>query len=357
MHDKLFTPGPTEVRAELLNELAKPQVHHRTEEFSKLYDDIQENLQKLLFTENRIFLFTSSSTGAMEAAVRNAVQKRILFLVNGAFSNRWYNIAVENGVPCDKVEIEWGKPVKPEIVDKKLATNKYDAVSVVFNETSTGMMNPVQEIGEVVKRYDDVLLLIDSVSGMAGTEIRVDDWGIDMCLAGLQKAFGLPSGLAVASISDKLLERAEKVENKGYYFNLLIMNKYHKRSQTLSTPAIPQLNSLRKQLEDIVDNEGIENRFERHKEMAKYVQNWALKYFDIYPEKGYWSNTVTCVKNIRGISVPELNQKLVEKYNMRIANGYGDIKGKTFRIGHMGDCNLADIKGLLATINDILGLE
>ncbi|MFP4017215.1 MAG: pyridoxal-phosphate-dependent aminotransferase family protein [Halanaerobiales bacterium] len=356
MHDKLFTPGPTEVRVELLNELARPQLHHRTDELCELYDDIQFNLKKLLYTENPVFLFTSSSTGAMEAAVSNGVKKKCLNLVNGAFSYRWHEITRMNGVPCDILEVDWQTAIKPEMVDEKLATGEYDAVTLVFNETSTGMKNPVREIGEVIKKYDDVFYFVDAVSGMAGSEIKVDEWGIDMCLAGLQKAFALPAGLAVASISERLLKRAEEVEARSYYFNLPVMYKYHKRSQTASTPAIPQMFALRKQLDDIINLEGLDRRFQRHQEMAAYVQEWALKYFDIYPEEGYWSDTVTCVSNTRDISVGDLNKVLVEKYNMRIANGYGDLKNKTFRIAHMGDINLVDIRGLIATINDILGL-
>ncbi|MFP4199687.1 MAG: pyridoxal-phosphate-dependent aminotransferase family protein [Halanaerobium sp.] len=356
MHEKLFTPGPTEVRTELLQKLSTAQIHHRSEEFSRIYDDIQLNLQKLLYTEKPVFLFSSSSTGAMEAAVTNGVKKRCLNFVNGAFSDRWHQITKKNGVPCDRVEISWDQAVKPELVEKKLKTGKYDAITVVLNETSTGLMNPVKEIGEVVKKFDDVLFLVDAVSGMAGTEIRVDDWGIDMCLAGVQKAFALPAGLTVASVSDELLMRAKEVESRSYYFNLTLLHKYHQRSQTRTTPAIPQIFALQKQLDDIVNKEGIVNRFSRHQEMAEYVQNWALEYFDIYAEEGYWSNTVTCIENNRGIDVDDLINTLVEKYNIRIANGYGDLKNKAFRIGHMGDLTLADIKGLLATIESILDL-
>jgi len=356
MHEKLFTPGPTEVRTELLQQLSTAQIHHRTEEFSRVYDDIQANLQKLLYTTNPVLLFSSSSTGAMEAAVTNGVKKRCLNFVNGAFSDRWHQITKKNGVPCDKVQIPWDQAIKPELVEERLNSGNYDAITVVLNETSTGLMNPIKEIGEVVKKFDDVLFLVDAVSGMAGTEIRVDDWGIDMCLAGVQKAFALPAGLTVASVSEKLLKRSETVENRSYYFNLPLLYKYHQRSQTRTTPSIPQIFALQKQLNDIVDDEGIENRFERHKEMAEYVQNWALKYFDIYAEEGYWSNTVTCIENNRGIDVSNLINELVEKYNIRIANGYGDLKNKAFRIGHMGDLSLVDIKGLLATIEDILSL-
>ncbi|MFI5359925.1 MAG: pyridoxal-phosphate-dependent aminotransferase family protein [Halanaerobiales bacterium] len=356
MQERLFTPGPTEVKAELLNELSRPQIHHRTEEFVQLYDSIQYYLKKLLFTENPVLLFTSSSTGAMEAAVTNGVKKRCLNLVNGAFGDRWHEIAVMNGVPCDKLEIEWDKAIRPEQVDEALATGKYDAVTLVFNDTSTGILNPLPEIAEVVRKYDDVLFFVDAVSAMGGVEIRVDEWGIDMCLAGLQKAFALPAGLAVASVSERLLARAREVEPRSYYFNLPLMYKYHLQSQTPATPPIPLMFALRKQLEEIVEVEGIENRFRRHQEMAAVVQEWALKYFDIYPEKGYWSPTITCVSNTRNISVADLNRELVNKYACRIASGYGKLKEQTFRIAHMGDLNLIDIRGLLAAIEDILGL-
>lgn len=357
MHDKLFTPGPTEVRSELLQELSTPQIHHRTQEFSEVYDEIQPRLQRLLYTDNPVFLFTSSSTGAMESAVTNAVEERCLNFVNGAFGSRWHKITNRNGVPCDKVELDWDQPITPDLVDEHLSTGKYDAVTVVFNETSVGLMNPLEKIAQVVDSYDDVMFLVDAVSGMAGAPIKVDDWGIDMVLAGIQKAFSLPSGLAVASVSDRLLERAEQVADRSYYFNLQLLHKYHKRSQTRTTPAIPQIMALRKQMKYIVDEEGVEERFQRHKQMAHLVQNWAKTHFDVYPREGYWSRTLTCVDNTRGISVSDLNDKLIEEHNIRVANGYGDLSEDTFRISHMGDLGLADLRGLLVTINDILRLE
>lgn len=357
MHHKLFTPGPTEVRSELLQELSTPQIHHRSEEFSELYSDIQTHLKELLFTDNPVFIFPSSSTGAMEAAVTNGVGKNCLNLINGAFGKRWHEITKSNGVPCEKFALPWGEALKPEMVDEQLSKGNYDAVTLVFNETSTGMMNPVQEIGEVVDDYPDVMFLVDAVSGMAGAEIRVDDWNIDMCLAGVQKAFALPAGLAVASVSDRLLDRASEVPQRSYYFNLPLLHKYHKRQQTRTTPPVPHLFALKEQLREIVEEEGIEGRFNRHEEMAEVVQDWALEYFDIYPEEGYWSKTLTCIDNTVGISVKDLNSELMETYNVRISNGYGDISEKTFRIAHMGDTSLVEIRGLLEVINEILDLR
>lgn len=353
MHIRLFTPGPTEVRPEILKELSTPQIHHRTPEFSALYGEIQTKLQKLLYTENPVFLFTSSSTGAMESAVTNLVAKRCLNLINGAFSKRWHDITVANGVPCDAFTIDWDTAIKPEMVGEQLKTGKYDAVTVVLNETSTGLMNPLSEIAEVVSRYPDVLLLVDAVSGMAGVKIETDAWKIDFVLAGVQKAFALPAGIAVAAVSERALARAETVPPRSYYFNLVKMNKSHQKNQTPSTPAIPHMYALDAQLDDMLE-EGLDARFARHEKMASIVQAWAKKYFDIYPEEGYWSKTLTCVKNTREVDVAGLIKTLVNDYHVRIANGYGDIKGKTFRIAHMGDTQVDEIEGLLKAIETVL---
>jgi len=355
MHKRLMTPGPTEVRPEILKEMARPQIHHRSPEFSELYAAIQPKLQRLLYTENPVLLFTSSSTGAMEAAVTNLVAKRCLNLVNGAFSKRWHEIAAGNGVPCDAFTVDWDVAIKPEMVDEQLRGGAYDAVTLVFNETSTGLLNPLREIAEVVAGYPDVLLLVDAVSGMAGTKIATDAWGIDFVLAGVQKAFALPAGLAVAAVSERALERAAHVPPRSYYFSLPQMHKSHLKNQTPSTPAIPHLFALDDQLDDMLA-EGFEERFARHDRMAGIVQTWAKKHFDVYPEEGYWSPTLTCVKNTREIDVAGLIKTLAEVHNVRIANGYGDIKGKTFRLAHMGDSQVDDVERLLKMIEAVLEL-
>jgi len=355
MHKRLFTPGPTEVRPDILKELATPQIHHRAPECSQLYAEIQPKLQKLLYTENPVLLFTSSSTGAMESAVTNLVAKRCLNLVNGAFSERWHEITVGNGVPCDALEIPWDRAIRPEQVDEQLAGGAYDAVTLVFNETSTGLMNPLEEIAEVVRQHPGVFLLVDAVSAMAGVKIETDRLGLAFVLAGVQKAFALPAGLAVAAVSDAAVARAESVPPRSYYFNLPQMIASHNKNQTPSTPAIPQMFALNAQLTEILE-EGLDARFARHARMAQTVQSWAKKHFDIYPEEGYWSNTLTCVRNSREIDVAALIGTLAQDYGLRIANGYGPIKGKTFRIAHMGDTQLDEIAGVLAAIDAVLGL-
>jgi len=355
MYKRLMTPGPTQVRPEILKELATPQIHHRSPEFSELYASIQPKLQRLLYTENPVLLFTSSSTGAMEAAVTNLVAKRCLNLVNGAFSKRWHEITAGNGVPCDAFATDWDVAIKPEMVDEQLKTGAFDAVTLVFNETSTGLLNPLREIAEVVAGYPGVFLLVDAVSGMAGTKIATDEWKIDFILAGVQKAFALPAGLAVAAVSERALARAGAVPPRSYYFSLPKMHKSHLKNQTPSTPSIPHMYALDAQLDDIMA-EGLDARFARHERMAGIVQAWAKRHFDVYPEEGFWSPTLTCVRNTREIDVAALIKTLADEYNVRIANGYGDIKGKTYRIAHMGDTQVDEVEGLLKVIESILKL-
>jgi aspartate aminotransferase-like enzyme len=205
----------------------------------------------------------------------------------------------------------------------------------------------------VVRKYPDVSFLVDAVSSMSGTRIPVDAWGIDVCLAGLQKAFALPAGLTVASVSSRALEKAKTVKNRGYYFDFVDMLKYHERGQTPATPAIPQIHALDAQLDDMLA-ETPAARYERHEAMAKIVRAWAQKHFAVFSEDGYGSPTLTCVTNTRGISVGALNKELGKQW-VAISNGYGDLKEKTFRIAHMGDTQEWEIRGLLAVIDRILG--
>ena len=353
-HKRLFIPGPTEVSVENLAALARPQIGHRSREFTELYERVVSKLRQLLETQNRVFLFTSSSTGVWEAAIRNCVGRRVLCCMQGAFSDRWMKVAIANGKQAEALRVEWGKSITAEMIDQALAAGDFDAITVVHNETSTGVMNHLDEIAEVVKKYPDVLFLVDAVSSMAGAPTPVDAYGIDVCLAGLQKAFSLPAGLAVASVSERALERAKTIEHRGYYFDFLEMLKYDERHMTPSTPAIPQIHALDSQLDQILA-EGPPQRFERHARLASIVQQWARRHFALFAEEGYESATVTCIDNTRGISVAELNSALGRQQAL-ISNGYGKLKEQTFRIAHMGDTQEWETRGLLSSIDVILGL-
>lgn len=358
MHKKLFIPGPVEVKPEVLEKMATPMIGHRSKDASALQRRISENLKKLFYTESEILLSTTSGSGLMEGAIRSCTAKRAAVFSVGAFGKRWYEMAISNNVLADLYEVEAGKAVRPEQVDEALATGKYDLVAVTHNETSTGVMNPIEAIGEVVKKYPDVVFIVDTVSSAAGSKIEVDKWGIDVCITSTQKAIGLPPGMAICTFSNKAKERAEKVPNRGFYLDLLSLYKYIQKKdyQYPSTPSLSHMFALDYQLDCIVNNEGIENRFARHIEMANIVREWAEKHFELFPEKEYLSNTLTNVKNTRNIDVAALNKALGER-GFQISNGYGSLKDKTFRIAHMADCTVEDINELLANINEILGLE
>jgi aspartate aminotransferase-like enzyme len=355
MYKKLFIPGPTHVRDEILQAQAAPMIGHRAKEYSDLQAEVTPKLQTLLYTRQRVYLFASSSSGVMEGSVRQASTKRVLSTVCGAFSKRWFQITAANGVDCDKVEVPMGQAITPELVDAALSKGDYDAITVVHNETSTGIMNPIQEIAAMIHaKYPGVLILVDAVSGMAGARIEFDAWGLDVCLAGVQKCFALPAGLTVCAVSDKARERALQVPNRGYYFAYDQMDKKYDAHMTPATPAISLIQALNKQMDDILA-EGLENRWARHIEMAGIVRDWARSNFGLYADERYLSNTVTNIENNRGISVAGLNNELGKRGAM-LSNGYGPLKEKCFRIAHMGDLQASDINWLLGQIDDILGL-
>lgn len=355
MYKKLFIPGPTHVVDEILEAMAVPMIGHRDKLYSDLHGQVVTKLKKFLQTDGHIYLSTSSSTGMMEGAIRNAVNKKVLMTDCGAFSKRWAEIALLNGKETDVIKVEMGQATTPEMVDEYLSKGGFEAVCITHNETSTGVMNPLKEIGALVKeKYPDVLVLVDAVSSMAGTEIKVDEWGLDIVLAGTQKAFALPPGLCVVTVSEKAFQRSLSVENRGFYFNFEQLEKKAVKDQTPATPAISIINALNVQM-DRIYKEGVENRFQRHLDMAEHIRSWTRKNFALYSDENFLSPTVTNVHNTREIDVVNLNAELAKRGAM-LSNGYGDLKGKCFRIAHMGDLQIADVQWLTDQIDDILGL-
>jgi aspartate aminotransferase-like enzyme len=355
MYKKLFIPGPTHVREKILQAQAAPMLGHRSKEYADLQADVTPKLQQMLYTQQRVYLYACSSTGVMEGSIRQASTKKVLNTVCGAFSKRWHQITAANGVACEKVEVPMGQAITPELVDEALSQGDYDAITIVMNETSTGLMNPLKDTAALIHRkYPDVLIVVDAVSCMAGAKIEFDAWGLDVCLAGVQKCFALPPGLTICAVSDRARERAKLVPNHGYYLAYEHMDKRYEKHQTPATPAVSLIQALNAQMDDVLA-EGLENRWQRHKDMAAFVQDWARRYFALYSDERYLSHTVTNVENTRGISVAGLNEELGKRGAM-ISNGYGDLKEKCFRIAHMGDLTLDDLEWLTGQIEDILGL-
>ena len=355
MYKKLFIPGPTHVVDEILEAMSIPMIGHRDKLYSDLHGQVVTKLKKFLQTDGHIYLSTSSSTGMMEGAIRNCVNNKVLMTDCGAFSKRWAQIATLNDKEIGLIKVEMGQATTPEMVDEYLSKGGFEAVCITHNETSTGVMNPIKEIGALVKeKYPDVLVLVDAVSSMAGTDIKVDEWGLDVVLAGTQKAFALPPGLCVVTVSEKAYQRSLSVGNRGFYFNFEELEKKAIKDQTPATPALSIINALNVQM-DRIYKEGVENRFQRHLDMAEHVRSWTLKNFALYSDENYLSPTVTNVHNSREIDVVNLNAELAKRGAM-LSNGYGELKGKCFRIAHMGDLQIADVQWLTDQIDDILGL-
>jgi aspartate aminotransferase-like enzyme len=358
MHKKLLIPGPTEVSQEILHEQTRPLIGHRSKEFSDFYGGITAKLTKFfeLPAEFKPTTTTSSGTLWFDIVGRSIVKKKALCCINGAFSQRFGEIVRACGKQADFIEVEWGKVAKPKDIAEKLETGEYDTLTICHNESSTGARSPVAEVGKLVrKEYPDVIFAVDSVSSMAGDKTLPQEMGVDILFASTQKCFALPPGLAIALVNDRALERAKMVPNRGGFTDLLEIFEFEKKHQTPYTPNVSLLYALDKRL-DLMLAETYDHIYQRHKDMAEFTQHWALKkHFEMFPEKGYESITVSCIKNTLGKNVKELNQKLAER-GFEISNGYGSLAEKTFRIGHMGEWTVAGIKEALAAIDEIWGL-
>ncbi|NLA82336.1 MAG: alanine--glyoxylate aminotransferase family protein [Clostridiaceae bacterium] len=356
MYQKLFIPGPTDVDPLVLEKMATPMIGHRTKEATVLQQSVSEKLQKLMYTQDTILLSTSSGTGLMEGAIRSCTRKRAAVFSVGAFGNRWYELAKYNQVPADIFKSEPGQPTTPEMVEEVLKTGLYDVVTVTHNETSSGIVNPCQAIGQVIRSYPDVLYLVDTVSSLGGAKVEVEEWCIDVCIASTQKCLALPPGLSLCSVSDKAIEAAKEVEFRGYYLDLIrLYDQVKKNFQYPSTPSLSHMYALDYQLDRILE-EGLDARFDRHAHLADMVRTWALTHFSLFAEEGYRSNTVTCINNEGKFDFADLSKTLLEK-GFRIGSGYGAFKDTTFRIATMGELQEETLAELLAAIDDKLGLE
>jgi len=354
MHKKLFIPGPVDVRQDVLEKLATPMIGHRTKDASALQQRISEKLQQLMFTKNTILLSTSSGSGLMEGAVRCFTAKRAAVFSIGAFGERWYKMCTANGIPSDIFRSELGQPTTPEMVREVLSTGLYDLVTITHNETATGVHNPIFEIAKVLAEFPDVISCVDAVSSLGGDYIPVDELGIDVCITSSQKCLGLPPGLAVASVTDRAIEKAKTIPNRGLYFDYVELYKFVKEKpyQYPSTPSLPHMFALDYQLDRILE-EGIEARFARHSAMAKRVQDWARQNFAVYSNPSHLSVTVTCITNTKDIPFSELNAAM-GKRGYLLSNGYGALKDKTFRIAHMADTTLEDVETMLKDLDEVL---
>jgi aspartate aminotransferase-like enzyme len=351
---KLFIPGPIDVSKETFAAMSQPMIGHRGAEFEVLYASTQPGLQELGGTTRPFFLSTSSAWGVMEAALMNLCAKKVLTLCCGAFSDKWYSVAQSKGISAEKIQVEWGEAIAPAAVRAKLEEGGFDLVTLIHNETSTGVMNDLAGIAKVVKSFPGVLFVVDSVSSFSAVPIQMDALGIDVLLAGVQKALALPPGLTVFACSEAALERAKTMPNRGYYFDFIEFAKNAEKNNTPSTPAISLIFGLRHIL-GVIAAEGMANRFARHAANNAMIHAWGARHgFNNFAPAGNESKTLTCFHTPAGFDQSGFIKNLKSKHGFVINGGYGKIKGLTFRISNMGNETATTMNELITAMDDVL---
>ena len=357
-HVKLHIPGPVEVSEKTFRAFCSPMIGHRGQGFKDLYAKMQPQLQSLLYTQQLVYLATSSAWGVMEGSIRNLVTKKVLNCMCGAFSDKWLDVSKRCGKEAEALQVPWGSPIRASEIEKKLATGQFDALTLIHNETSTGTMSPLAEIAALKAKFPEVMFIVDAVSSLTALPIKFDELGIDVLLAGTQKAFAMPPGLTVFAASNAALAKAATVKGRGYYFDFVEFQKNAAENMTPSTPSISHIYALASKLEDFF-SEGLEARYARHLKLAKATRDWAAGHgFNLFPDPEFESVTLTCVNNGakpggRAVDVAKL-QKLVKDQGFLIDGGYGKIKGTTFRLSNMGDETEASMGQLYAALDSAM---
>jgi len=351
----LMIPGPTVVPSRVTRAMSAPILPHRGKEFSDMFVEQMDRLKKVFRTKNDVYILCGSGTAAMEASLSNTISSndKVLCLINGKFSERFSEIASNLKANVIELQFEWGIPVNVKSVKEALDKNTdIKAVTMVFNETSTGVRNPVEEVGEIV-RGTDAILIVDTISALGGDVFESDLWNVDICVSGSQKCFAMPPGLAFISVSDKAWRVIDANDSMAYYLNL---KNYRKdKSHAPYTPPVSLIYGLRESL-DIIDEEGLENRWERHKDMANIARE-GIKALDMElfcSDEAYCSNTVTAVKAPDYLDVALLRKTLRTRFGIEIAGGQAHLKGKIFRIGHMGVISEREVNSVLTSIELVL---
>jgi aspartate aminotransferase-like enzyme len=337
--------------------MTQQMIAHRGKGIEDLMARVAPRLQAVFRTTRPVFTSTSSATGLMEAGVRNAVRDRVLCLVNGSFSERFYKASVNSGISADKLEVPYGQYHSPDVVADALKGRDYDVVTVVHSETSTGVLNPIADIARVVHDAGDVVLVVDTVSSMAAGQVESDAWDLDYVLTGSQKAMALPAGLSFCTANDRVMERARESRRRGLYFDLIEFHEYYKKNQSPNTPAVSLLFALDTQLEKMMQ-EGIEARWARHGEMARRTWAWTEEMgsrigIRLFAPEGYRAPGVTCITVPNG----KTGSAVVSAMKARgfvIASGYGKLKDDMVRVGHMGDHTVEELEVLLEALGEVM---
>jgi len=352
----LFAPGPTPVPSEVLLEMAMPIIHHRSPDFFPVLDSAKRGLQWLYQTKNDVLILCSTGTGGMVGAVNNFFNHgdRVLVINGGKFGERWTEICKAYDLQVEEIVVEWGYAVKPDMVEKRLKKGKdIKGVFVQATETSTGVYHDIKALASIVKKYEDTLFIVDAVSALVAHDLRTDEWGIDIMVAGSQKGVMLPPGLAFVSVSEKAWAKAEKSKLPKFYFNFKKERQNLAKNQTNFTSPVTLIIGLNASLK-MLKAEGLKNVFKRHERLAnvirKAVQALGLELYS----KESPSNSVTAILAPPGIDGQAVYKNLREKYGITAAGGQDKARGKIFRIAHLGYSDRFDVITAIAGIEMVL---
>ena len=343
----LMIPGPTQVAPRVLKAMSEAIINHRSAEFAEILVETNEMMSEIFQTQNKSYTITGSGTAAMEAAVGNILNKgdKILNIVGGKFGQRFTQISEANKGSTIVHNVEWGTGVNPEDVKNILEEDdEIKAVTIVHNETSTGVTNPIEDVGKIVKDYD-ALYVVDTVSSLGGDDVAVDDYNIDICVTGSQKCLAAPPGIAAITVSDDAWEVIDKVDSNSYYLDMRKYRKYgnNEPPETPYTPSVSLMYAMREAL-NVIMEEGLESRIKRHHLAAEATRNGVQAIgLELFAQKEVSSATVTAIKMPEGVSDKDMRGTMRDKYKIVLAGGQDHLKGNVFRIGHMGNVTYKDI--------------
>ncbi|MBS7616426.1 alanine--glyoxylate aminotransferase family protein [Candidatus Bathyarchaeota archaeon] len=354
----IMIPGPTNVAPQVLRALSRSAVAHTDPEFIEIFKKALERLKKIFMTNGDVFVVAGSGTLALEMAVANVLEPndKILNIVNGFFGEYFVKTSMAHGATPKVLEFPWGKPANPKMVKEALKEDNFKAVTITHVETSTGVANPIREIGEIVAEESDAFYIVDAVCSLGGMEVRVDEWNIDMCASGSQKCIGVPPGLALLAASKRAIEFIEKrkVPVNFWYGNLKNwLPTMRDTSIYFATPPVNMIYALAEALE-IILNEGLENRFRRHHVLAEAFRAAmkALK-LRLVADEECAADTVTAVYYPEGVEDAAFRSEMKNR-GVIVASALGPLKGKSFRVGHMGNISQNDILSTIGAIETTL---
>ena len=347
-------PGPTRVSPRVLKAMSKSIVNHRSAVFGEILKDTNDMMSEVFQTENQSYLITGSGTAAMEAALGNVIEKgdKVLNIVGGKFGERFMQITeTHQGIPVE-LEVEWGHAANPDDVRYILEEEEdIKAVTMVHNETSTGVANPIEEVGKILKDYD-ALYVVDTVSSLGGADVQVDNYGIDMCVTGSQKCLAAPPGMAAITLNDDAWDVVDKTESKTYYLDMKSYRKSgdKKVPETPYTPSVSLMYAMNEAL-NIIMEEGLEARIKRHEQAAKATVNGIKAMgLELFAKEDVSSTTVTAINIPEGMTDKNLRGTMRNKYRIELAGGQDHLKGNVFRIGHMGNITHREIISTIAAL-------